>query len=76
MTRMLCRQICLIAFVVMALLSPGAPAEAAPQAHCFSDLASCYEEANLNESFWDYYWDALDCELTFIGCVREAVFGD
>lgn len=75
MTRMLCRQICLIAFVLIVLLG-GTRVQAAPRAHCFSDLADCYGEANLNESFWAYYWDALDCELTFIGCVREAVFGD
>ena len=42
---------------------------------CFTQMAGCFESTMFIESFWYRTWEALDCELGFIGCVRTAVFG-
>ena len=45
------------------------------QTSCFTRMARCFETTVFMESFWYRVWEALDCELGFIACVRIVVFG-
>ena len=47
----------------------------AAQSGCFSTMARCFETTAYIESFWYRVWEALDCELGFISCVRVVIFG-
>jgi hypothetical protein len=54
----------------MFLLVDAKPAHAMP---CFTNLGNCYFRAAKVDSFW-YRWAAgLDCETTFIRCLREDI---
>ena len=45
------------------------------QTSCFTSMARCFENTASLESFWYRVWEALDCELGFIACVRIVMFG-
>ena len=45
------------------------------QTSCFTSMARCFENTAFIESFWHRVWEALDCELGFIACVRIVMFG-
>jgi hypothetical protein len=56
----------------MLLLVDVRPVQAMP---CFTNLANCYFRAGTIGSFW-YRWAAgLDCETTFVGCLRMDIGG-
>ena len=57
--------------ILAALLSASVSA----QTSCFSSMASCFENTALIDAFWSRLWEALDCELGFISCVRIVMFG-
>jgi hypothetical protein len=53
----------------------SSPAAAADGSGCFSDIASCFQSAALSDSFWQRTWQALDCELEFVRCIRILILG-
>ncbi len=67
-----CRLV-VLTLVLVAVL--GAPVSASTRAECFQNLADCFVGSAYVDSFWYRTWEALDCELNFISCVRIAVFG-
>jgi hypothetical protein len=58
-----------IAIAAIVLLGNPQPASAMT---CFRDLGGCFYRAAVVESFWWRWASGLDCELSFIGCFREA----
>ena len=58
--------------IVFSMLG-STPVVAAPS--CFTDMARCFESTASIDSFWYRIWEAFDCELGFITCVRIAVLG-
>ena len=62
-----------VCFVLIASAVWSAPVSA--QHSCFTNMARCFESTVMIESYWYRVWEALDCELGFIACVRIAVFG-
>ena len=67
-----CRVV-LLTLVLVAVL--GAHASAYTDPACFKDVVKCFEDSANLPYFWARTWYALDCELSFIGCVRIAIFG-
>ena len=65
-----CRLAC-----VMIILSVWLTTPVSAQTSCFTSMARCFENTALIESFWYRVWEALDCELGFIACVRIVMFG-
>lgn len=63
-------QVVPLVFAVMLLLSDAKPAMAAT---CFQDLAVCYQDAASRGSWGEMWLAGLDCELTFAGCVADAI---
>lgn len=63
-------QVVPLVLAVMLLLSDAKPAMAAT---CFQDLAVCFQDAASRGSWGDRWLAGLDCELTFVGCVEEAI---
>ena len=61
-----------IVAVGVLLLTNAKPAHAMP---CFTELANCYFDAALENSFWYRWARGLDCELGFISCAREDIIG-
>jgi hypothetical protein len=53
-----------------ALLADAKPASAVS---CNQDLLACYQQAAGIADFWSRTAYALDCELTYAGCVRNAI---
>ena len=64
------RLVC-VTLILSALLSTPVSA----QTSCFTSMARCFENTASIESFWYRVWEALDCELGFIACVRIVMFG-
>jgi hypothetical protein len=67
------------ALVVCALMLSAGSARAqtpqAPQVDCMAQLVNCYYWA-AGRSTWFGAWVAgIDCELSFVACVRKAIFG-
>lgn len=60
---------------VTLLLALAAAVPLQAQGACFVTLAQCFQTSALIESFWFRTWEALDCELAFVGCVRLTIFG-
>ncbi len=60
---------------MVALLTVMPPASASVSTSCFTNLAECFTASAHVDSFWYRTWQALDCELAFIGCIRLAIFG-
>jgi len=44
-------------------------------AGCFEDLANCYQRAANRDTFGERTLAGADCELEFVGCVRQVVLG-
>jgi len=63
----------IIAAITLILLATPVPARA--DGGCFAQMAGCFEATASIVSFWYRTWEALDCELGFIGCVRTSVLG-
>jgi hypothetical protein len=42
---------------------------------CVTDLTNCYYRAARVDSWWYRFAAGLDCEITFVGCLREAFAG-
>jgi hypothetical protein len=61
-----------ILLIALLLLLDAKPADAMP---CFNDLATCYFQAATIGSFWSRFAAGLDCEFTFVGCLREDIGG-
>ena len=64
---------CLVCLTLILSAFSSAPVSA--QSSCFGDMARCFETTVYIESFWYRVWEAFDCELGFITCVRVAVLG-
>ena len=61
---------------MVALLTVVMPSVSASASNgCFANIADCFATAAQVNSFWYRTWEALDCELAFIGCIRLAIFG-
>ena len=74
MSKLVVCRLVVLTLVLVTLL--GAPVSAVHRdLGCFKNMARCFEDTALVDSFWYRTWDALDCELGFISCVRVAVFG-
>ena len=61
-----------IIVAVMIVLSDSKPATAEG---CFMTFKICYVRAAASDSYWDAVLRSLDCELDFIWCFRNEVFG-
>jgi hypothetical protein len=73
MSKVVVCRVVLLTLVLVAVFATHASAFTEPT--CFKDVVKCFEDsANLPFS-WDRTWYALDCELSFVGCVRIAIFG-
>jgi len=59
--------------VVAALAIVIVSARPATAASCAADLGQCYQSAAGLDSLLDRYSAGLDCELTYIGCLRDAL---
>lgn len=73
MSKVVVCRLVLLTLVLVAVL--GTKTSAFPDPACFNDVAKCFEASANIPSFWDRTWYALDCELSFISCVRVAIFG-
>ncbi len=73
MSKVVVFRLVVLTLVLVAVL--GAQTSAFSEPACFKDVVKCFEASANIPSFWDRTWDALDCELSFISCVRVAVFG-
>ena len=63
----------LLLVVVLSAL-PVAPARA--EAECFQDMAGCFGATAMEQDgMWGSFWSALDCELSFVSCVRFWIIG-
>ena len=62
----------LVSAAILLVLGSETPAQAEEQ-HCFESLRDCYGRAAGRDGFWDRTAAGLDCELTFVDCVRRAV---
>ena len=60
--------------LVLVLLGLMADSRAAFAEDCFINLRDCYERAS-REDWWGNMWlRGLDCEVTFVGCMRRAMW--
>lgn len=59
-------------FVVIQFMTPGV---ASAQGGCFTQIANCFQAAAFIQSFWYRTWQALDCEVALVACIRLEVFG-
>ncbi len=73
MSKVVVCRVVLLTLVLVAVL--GAHASAFTDPTCFRVVVKCFEDSANLPYFWDRTWYALDCELSFIGCVRIAIFG-
>ncbi len=73
MSKLVVCRLVVLTLVLVAVL--GAPVSAYVDPGCFKGLADCFAGSARVDSFWYRTWDALDCELSFVTCVRIAVFG-
>jgi hypothetical protein len=62
----------LFPIVMAAVLLLGSP-KPVQAAGCFTNLGHCFYRAAVVDSFWWRWAAGLDCELGFLGCVREIV---
>jgi len=53
-------------------LANAQPAFAMP---CFTNLTSCYFRAAIFDGAWMRFAAGMDCELDFVGCLREDLAG-
>ena len=60
-----------LAIVTLLSLAPAPWAAAG----CFDDIRNCYHRAARRDNIGDRWIDGLDCELEFVGCVRQKVGG-
>ena len=58
--------------VLMVVFGSGGAGSAAM---CTSELVQCYDEAAGRDGWLAQTAAGLDCELTYAGCLREALFG-
>jgi hypothetical protein len=68
------RFVAVAAVVVLLVLSLTTPVSAQQEYSCFTQAIKCFERA-AQQSFWSGFWAALDCELTLVNCLREAILG-
>jgi hypothetical protein len=61
-----------VLLIASLVLLDAKPAHAMP---CFINLSNCYFQAATIGSFWSRFAAGLDCEITFVGCIREDVTG-
>ena len=61
-----------IIVAIMFVLSDSKPAMAEG---CFMTFKTCYIRAAASDSYWDAVLRSLDCELDFVWCFRNEVFG-
>ena len=54
----------------------GAPAIDPGDGQCTSQLADCYTAAAKIDNFWSRWAAGIDCELSYAGCVRDAILAD
>ena len=73
MSKVVICRVVLLTLVLVAVL--GAHASAFTEPACFRDVVKCFEASANFSSFWSRTWYALDCELSFVSCVRIAIFG-
>ena len=64
-----------LACLALLVCGPFASPVSAQSGGCFTDMADCFQAAAYWDSFWQRTWQALDCELEFVQCLRFAIFG-
>ncbi len=67
MSRKIMPVLCLVLLGVLADTRPAAAAD------CFYDFQACYYRAAKELSYWDMWLRGLDCEITWVGCVRDTL---
>ena len=70
------RVLSLVCLTVLVCGSLSSPVSAQGGHRCFSDMAACFQSAAYPESFWQRTWQALDCELEFVKCIRFIIFSE
>lgn len=61
-----------ILIAAIALLGDSRPVFAG-DSHCFEDLGACYQEAATRDSMWSMWLAGMDCEVSFVSCLRDAL---
>ncbi len=61
----------ILALVLLGLTADSRPASAED---CFINLRDCYGRAALASGWGEVWLRGLDCEVTFIGCLRRALW--
>ena len=67
-----------LSFLCLTVLVCGplsSPVSAQSGNRCFADMAACFQSAAYSDSFWLRTWQALDCELEFVRCIRLIILG-
>jgi hypothetical protein len=58
-------------FLALALAATPRANDDGGEGECFTNLANCYQQAALIDSFWWRFAAGLDCELKLVRCARE-----
>jgi len=69
------RVLSLVCLIVLVWVSLSSPVSAQAGTSCFTDIAACFQAAAYSDSFWQRTWQALDCELEFVRCIRLLILG-
>jgi len=63
------------ALAALVIVLAGSTPAGAQEFRCHQELRDCYGRAAGREGFWEMWAAGLDCELTYIDCVRRALIG-